>query len=127
MTINDGGSDKDTLLNTFTGNTLPYPTSSTGNQMFVSYTNNDNINTCFDTCNNPTWKSDGFCDDANNNCGCEWDGGDCCGSNVNTNYCSACECLDPIAARSQYASNQNTAFDNGFSASFVFGKKLANF
>ena len=21
--------------------------------------------------------------------------GDCCGDNVNTNFCSACECLDP--------------------------------
>ena len=88
MTINDGGSDKDTLLNTFTGNTLPYPTSSTGNQMFVSYTNNDNINTRKHNISNTV--------------------------------------SDPMAARSQYASNQNTAFDKGFSASFVFGKKLAN-
>ena len=27
--------------------------------------------------------------------GCGWDGGDCCGDNVNTQYCSVCECLDP--------------------------------
>ena len=45
----------------------------------------------------PLWKGDGPCDDGNNNCGCEWDGGDCCGDNVNTDYCSACECLDPNA------------------------------
>ena len=26
---------------------------------------------------------DGYCDDVNNNIGCTYDGGDCCGSNVN--------------------------------------------
>ena len=51
---------------------------------------------CFDTCSTPSWKGDSYCDDENNNCGCEWDGGDCCGDNVITDYCSACECLDPI-------------------------------
>ena len=47
------------------------------------------------TCGCPQWKGDNFCDDENNNAGCEWDGGDCCGDDVNTQYCSACECLDP--------------------------------
>ena len=42
MKIYDGGSDKDFLLNAFTGNTLPSTTLSTGNQMFISYTNNGN-------------------------------------------------------------------------------------
>jgi hypothetical protein len=32
----------------------------------------------------------------NNNCGCGWDGGDCCGANAVTKLCSgACSCLDP--------------------------------
>ena len=26
--------------------------------------------------------------------GCNYDGGDCCGPNVNTQYCTYCECLD---------------------------------
>ena len=26
--------------------------------------------------------------------GCNYDGGDCCGDNVDTQYCSVCECLD---------------------------------
>ena len=51
---------------------------------------------CSGSCYLDYWKGDNYCDDENNNCGCEWDGGDCCGSNVNTQYCSACECLDPI-------------------------------
>ena len=50
---------------------------------------------CIGSCGSPSWKGDDYCDDQNNNCGCDWDGGDCCGSNVNTNYCSVCECLDP--------------------------------
>ena len=40
MKIYDGGSDKEFQLNAFTGNTLPSTTLSTGNQMFISYTNN---------------------------------------------------------------------------------------
>ena len=29
----------------------------------------------------------------NNNAGCNWDGGDCCGDNVNTQFCSECQCI----------------------------------
>ena len=46
-------------------------------------------------CGSPNWKGDNYCDDDNNNAGCEWDGGDCCGDDVKTQYCSVCECLDP--------------------------------
>ena len=42
MKIYDGGSDKDSQLGVFTGNTLPSPISSTGTQIFISYTNNGN-------------------------------------------------------------------------------------
>ena len=30
----------------------------------------------------------GYCDDENNNTGCHFDGGDCCGVNINTQYCN---------------------------------------
>ena len=50
---------------------------------------------CTSTCGSPHWKGDNWCDDENNNCGCEWDGGDCCGDDVKTTYCKDCECLDP--------------------------------
>ena len=39
---------------------------------------------------------DNYCDDENNNEECNWDGGDCCGDNVNTEYCDFCDCLEPI-------------------------------
>ena len=35
---------------------------------------------------------DGFCHDEINNAGCNYDGGDCCGSCVVTSYCSECDC-----------------------------------
>merc|ERR1711923_478211 len=44
-----------------------------------------------------SWIGDYYCDDQNNNAGCQWDGGDCCGNDSDSwdNFCSACECLDP--------------------------------
>ena len=50
---------------------------------------------CTGSCGSPNWKGDDWCDDENNNCGCEWDGGDCCGDDVKTQYCKECLCLDP--------------------------------
>ena len=41
------------------------------------------------------FKGDHNCDDENNNAGCEYDGGDCCGDNVVTTFCSECACKDP--------------------------------
>lgn len=61
-------------------------------------------------CQRACWKSafagDNFCDDRNNVCGCDWDGGDCCGDANNYNFCDSsytdvngnvvgCACLDP--------------------------------
>ena len=59
---------------------------------------------CSGTCVDHSFKGDNYCDDENNNCGCEWDGGDCCGSNVNTEYCSACECLSTTSASTETTS-----------------------
>merc|ERR1712088_42714 len=51
--------------------------------------------TVTDTCQYKQYKGDTYCDDGNNNKGCDWDGGDCCGPNVKKNYCKECKCLDP--------------------------------
>ena len=40
----------------------------------------------------PYYIGDGNCDDFMNNEGCSYDGGDCCGPNVNTQYCTECIC-----------------------------------
>ena len=46
-------------------------------------------------CWHTSWIADGYCDDANNNIQCSYDGGDCCDPDANTNYCDDCSCLDP--------------------------------
>lgn len=48
-------------------------------------------------CGSSSYKGDGFCDDNNNNAGCNWDGGDCCGSSGKGNqykFCKNCKCRD---------------------------------
>ena len=42
MKIYNGGSDKENLLKVFTGNALPPTTLLTANQMFISFTSNEN-------------------------------------------------------------------------------------
>ena len=53
------------------------------------------------SCRSPKHFGDNYCDDNNNNESCDWDGGDCCGDDVNTTYCSLCKCLDPNAISKQ--------------------------
>merc|ERR1712108_125494 len=43
-------------------------------------------------CAVPPLGGDGICDDFNNFASCNFDGGDCCGSNVNTHFCHECKC-----------------------------------
>ena len=57
---------------------------------------------------NTGWIGDSACDDVNNNEECQWDGGDCCGDNVNAAWCSVCACLDPgFGQGNTTASNRN--------------------
>ena len=53
------------------------------------------LNTFLSACesNNLHWIGDGDCDDATNTQGCNFDGGDCCGPNTDTQYCTVCACL----------------------------------
>ena len=46
------------------------------------------------TCSS-NWVGDGACDDECNTEDNSWDGGDCCGPDVNDWWCWDCECLDP--------------------------------
>merc|ERR1712037_796421 len=55
---------------------------------------------CGGFCRRLKWYKDGLCDPGNNNCGCGWDGGDCCGINqkgtAQYGYCKLdCYCKDP--------------------------------
>ena len=45
---------------------------------------------CFDV---NQWVGDGICDDITNIIECDYDGGDCCMSDVITEFCTECLCL----------------------------------
>ena len=49
-------------------------------------------NAVTEVCGSSHWKGDGYCDDDNNNAGCDFDGGDCCGDNVKKEFCTECKC-----------------------------------
>merc|ERR1712147_398532 len=52
-------------------------------------------------CGAKDYIGDKRCDDENNNCGCDWDGGDCCGKSgdkYQMSYCKQCKCSDPSKA-----------------------------
>ena len=59
-------------------------------------------------CDYPDWQDDGFCDDENNNSNCEYDGGDCCGDNVDTSWCTQCLCLDPAYSTTSISTATST-------------------
>ena len=40
--------------------------------------------------------SDGYCDDGTNTAECNYDGGDCCGSNVNIQFCAESLCYEEL-------------------------------
>ena len=44
----------------------------------------------------PHWIGDGYCDDENNNDGCNFDGGDCCLDEIIADYCTECVCYEEI-------------------------------
>ena len=44
-------------------------------------------------CGQPGYATDDYCDDENNNAGCDFDGGACCKEPVKKNYCKECKCL----------------------------------
>ena len=46
----------------------------------------------FQGCESTEIVGDGYCDDNSNTLECNYDGGDCCGSDVNKYYCSECKC-----------------------------------
>ena len=53
-----------------------------------------NPNSTYGGCSEAGWIEDGYCDDVTNNIQCNYDGGDCCGVDINTQYCSQCQCLE---------------------------------
>merc|ERR1712159_330651 len=51
---------------------------------------------CSTACAKASDKNNKVCDDANNTCGCGWDGGDCCAAGTDKSKCKDCGCKDPF-------------------------------
>ena len=62
----------------------------------------------------PNWIGDGYCDDINNNEVCDFDGGDCCGSNVFTAYCTECMCCDSVGCIASVCYSNEDCSGNGY-------------
>ena len=81
---------------------------------------------------NAGWTGDMYCDDINNNMECAYDGGDCCGTNVNTDYCQICGCLDPNGSNGggstttmgPTTTNQETTSTGIFKKNVIIHQKL---
>ena len=82
-------------------------------------------------CQVPSWVEDGYCDDENNFADCDFDGGDCCGPNVNTFYCTACECKQscqvPNWVEDGYCDDENNFADCGFDGGDCCGPNVNTF
>ena len=66
-----------------------------------------------------TWHADGYCDDSVNSHYCKYDGGDCCGPDLNTQYCQTCQCFEPEIKN---GSHYNTRDYSGESFSDLIGE-----
>ena len=51
---------------------------------------------------------DGYCDDETNNEACNFDGGDCCGDIVYTDFCWDCFCFEKEKGTYSHVSNNLT-------------------
>ena len=69
-------------------------TSSDQNRQLERKDNIDGSSICFIACESvyPHYIGTGFCIDQNNNEACNYDGGDCCLPDGNTDFCTLCIC-----------------------------------
>ena len=70
-------------------------------------------------CTIPQWIGDGYCDDVINTELCNYDGGDCCGSSIDTTYCIECQCCD-IGGCNATINGGNGGNDN----EYIFNKEI---
>ena len=64
-------------------------------------------------CENAAWAGDGYCDDSTNTAECNFDDGDCCGGNVNMQYCTECQCHRSSSSH-VYTIPESTIFSQNF-------------
>ena len=73
-----------------------------------------NYNDILIDCRHTSMVGDGYCNDEANIPECEYDGGDCCGPCIVTDYCFECECLNTFNYDFGLSSTINPLIRNGF-------------
>ena len=63
---------------------------------------------------NPSWVGDGICDDLTNIFECDYDGGDCCLSDIDTSYCLECICHSNSTITPQLCNSTLAWIGDGF-------------
>ena len=103
--LEGGGSGGSTTPSLITGVTIIGGTTTSNNVVII------------ETCYYQELISNGYCNDMNNNLVCSYDGGDCCGSNVNTLFCTECQCLEP--GQSTTTSSTTTSTEACFNQDWI--------
>ena len=63
----------------------------------INYPTNSQVEECEVDANDTALIGNGFCNDITNVRSCDFDGGDCCGQNISTEFCENCTChLDEL-------------------------------
>jgi len=65
-------------------------------------------------CENAAWAGDGYCDDSTNTAECNFDDGDCCGANVNMQYCTECQCHSEGGIGNRYGCDNQDWVGDGY-------------
>ena len=58
----------------------------------INYLVNYQVEECEVEANEMAFIGNGFCNDITNIRSCDFDGGDCCGENISTEFCEICTC-----------------------------------
>ena len=65
-------------------------------------------------CNQPTLIGDGYCNDEVNILDCGFDGGDCCGSCIITDFCTNCSCIGGVTGNDVLNARVDALVGDGF-------------
>ena len=78
-------------------------------------------------CVYPNWANDQWCDDANNNAQCNWDGGACCNNNYAgwDDYCIDCECKESSTTPTIVTTPTTPTTPTTQSTAFICGDNLS--
>ena len=89
----------------------------------INYPTNSQVEECEVDANDTALIGNGFCNDITNVRSCDFDGGDCCGENISTEFCVNCTChLDELTTPEWIAPPTTTLPPTTTQGEFLPGK-----